>query len=115
MSCSYFTWDAHKFPNSVDMINKVAAKGRKMVTIIDPHIKKDDNYFVHKEATEKGHYVKNKDGSDYEGWCWPGMCGAVLLFYYYLHFHIADVINYVMCVSLVPFHVLTAMVSKISK
>ena len=93
MSCSYFTWDAHKFPNSVDMIDKVAAKGRKMVTIIDPHIKKDDNYFVHKEATEKGYYVKNKDGSDYEGWCWPGMCGAVSLFYYHLHFHVADVIN----------------------
>ena len=47
-----------------------------MVTIIDPHIKKDDNYFVHKEATEKGYYVKNKDGADYEGWCWPGTCGA---------------------------------------
>ena len=75
VSLSYFTWDAHKFPNSVDMINKVAAKGRKMVTIIDPHIKKDDNYFIHKEATEKGYYVKDKNGADYEGWCWPGTCG----------------------------------------
>ncbi len=68
----YFTWDAHKFPSSVGMIDKVAAKGRKMVTIIDPHIKRDDNYFVHKESRDAGFYIKNKDGGDYDGWCWPG-------------------------------------------
>ena len=44
----YFTWDAAKFPNSVEMQNKLAAKGRKMVTIIDPHIKRDGNYHIHK-------------------------------------------------------------------
>ena len=52
MSCSfsirYFTWDAAKFPNSIEMQNKLAAKGRKMVTIIDPHIKRDGNYHIHK-------------------------------------------------------------------
>ena len=30
------------------MQNKLAAKGRKMVTIIDPHIKRDGNYHIHK-------------------------------------------------------------------
>ena len=54
------------------MIDKLAAKGRKMVTIIDPHIKRDDNYFVHKEGRDQGFYIKNKDGNDYDGWCWPG-------------------------------------------
>ena len=24
------------------------------------------------EASSKGYYVKNKDGDDYNGWCWPG-------------------------------------------
>lgn len=33
-------------------------KGRKMVTIIDPHIKKDDNYHVYKEAKELGYFIK---------------------------------------------------------
>lgn len=69
----YFTWDKHNFPNPKEMINKVASTGRKVVTIIDPHIKVDDNYYVHKEAKAKGFYIKNEGGSsDFEGHCWPG-------------------------------------------
>ncbi|XP_052275424.1 neutral alpha-glucosidase AB-like isoform X2 [Dreissena polymorpha] len=68
----YFTWDPAKFPNSEEMINNVASKGRKMVTIVDPHLKSDSNYGVYVEARDKGYNVKNKDGGDYDGWCWPG-------------------------------------------
>ncbi len=42
----YFTWDPIKFSDSKSMIDKVAANSRKMVTIIDPHIKKDTGYHV---------------------------------------------------------------------
>jgi len=38
-----------------------------MVTIVDPHIKRDGGYYVHKEAEEKSLYVKSHSGSDYEG------------------------------------------------
>lgn len=41
---------------------QVAAHGRRMVTIVDPHIKRDNNYPVHKEAANKGLYIKDKDG-----------------------------------------------------
>ncbi|XP_071162739.1 neutral alpha-glucosidase AB-like isoform X2 [Mytilus edulis] len=68
----YFTWDGNKFSHSVDMINNVASKGRKMVTIVDPHLKKDDNYKVYADAKSKDLLVKNKDGNEYDGWCWPG-------------------------------------------
>lgn len=68
----YFTWDKTAFPTPELMQEAVAAKGRKMVTIIDPHIKRDKNYHVHTEAESKGLYVKNKDSATYEGWCWPG-------------------------------------------
>ena len=34
-----------------------------MVTIVDPHIKRDAKYAVHKEATAKGLYIKDKDGN----------------------------------------------------
>lgn len=44
----------------------------QMVTIVDPHIKVDSGYQVHNEIRSNNFYVKNKDGSDYEGWCWPG-------------------------------------------
>jgi alpha 1,3-glucosidase len=69
----YFTWDKAMFPNPKDMQVKLASQGRRMVTIVDPHIKRDDSYYIHKEATQKGLYIKDKDGvQDYDGWCWPG-------------------------------------------
>jgi alpha-glucosidase (family GH31 glycosyl hydrolase) len=32
------------------MIDAVASTGRKMVTIVDPHVKRDDKYGLHREA-----------------------------------------------------------------
>ena len=68
----YFTWDESLFPNPVEMQQNISAQGRKMVTIIDPHIKRDTGYRIHTEATDLGLYIKDKDGGDYDGWCWPG-------------------------------------------
>jgi alpha 1,3-glucosidase len=69
----YFTWDKNLFPDPISMQEKLWSQGRRMVTIIDPHVKRDDKYYIHKEATSKGLYIKDKDGKkDYDGWCWPG-------------------------------------------
>ncbi|XP_010906080.1 probable glucan 1,3-alpha-glucosidase [Elaeis guineensis] len=68
----YFTWDRVLFPNPQEMQGKLAAKGRHMVTIVDPHIKRDDSFYIHKEASERGYYVKDASGKDFDGWCWPG-------------------------------------------
>ncbi|XP_042296169.1 neutral alpha-glucosidase AB isoform X2 [Sceloporus undulatus] len=71
----YFTWDPNKFPHPQEMLQRLAAKRRKMVSIVDPHIKVDSGYRVHNEIRSQGFYVKTKDGGDYEGWCWPGSAG----------------------------------------
>jgi len=69
----YFTWDSSKFGQPEVMLKNLSDKGRKLVTIVDPHIKRDSGYHVHKEAMEKHYYVRRPDGdSDYEGHCWPG-------------------------------------------
>lgn len=65
-------WDKSYFPTPLEMQRNITRHGRKMVTIIDPHLKRDENYYIHKEASSKGLYVKNKDGGDFDGWCWPG-------------------------------------------
>lgn len=65
--CRYFTWDSIRFAHPQEMVTNLTAKGRKMVIIIDPHIKREGGYFVHEDATNLGYYVKNKDGKDYEG------------------------------------------------
>lgn len=43
-----------------------------MVTIVDPHIKRDPGYIVHKLAQSEGIYVKDRDDKEYDGHCWPG-------------------------------------------
>lgn len=83
----YFTWDRHHFPDPGRMVSLLEARGRRLVTIIDPHIKRDDNYFLHADATSRGYYVKNRDGNVFDGWCWPGSSS-------YLDFHRTDVQEY---------------------
>lgn len=71
----YFTWDPIKFPTPKDMLRGLMDKKRKLVAIVDPHIRVDSGYRIHNEISSKNFYVKNKDGGDYEGWCWPGNSG----------------------------------------
>ena len=68
----YFTWDRSKFPKPREMQELLAATGRKMVTIVDPHIKKDHGYAVYKEAHDKKLFIQKPDGSELDGYCWPG-------------------------------------------
>ena len=69
----YFTWDKSLFPNPKEMQDKLWSQGRRMVTIVDPHVKRDNGYYIHKQAASNGLYIKDKDGKkDYDGWCWPG-------------------------------------------
>ncbi len=68
----YWTWDKSVFPDPIEMQKNLTAHGRKMVTIVDPHIKRDNNWATHNEATSLGYYIKDKNGKDYDGWCWPG-------------------------------------------
>ena len=51
---------------------RLAGKGRELVTIVDPHMKRDANWAVHTNALDKGYYVKTAGDAVYEGWCWPG-------------------------------------------
>jgi len=68
----YFTWDSNKFPTPLQMQASLSGKKRKMVTIVDPHIKRESGYYIHSEATDQSLYVKTKDAGDFEGHCWPG-------------------------------------------
>eukprot|EP00954_Amorphochlora_amoebiformis_P030930 1395411-Amorphochlora_amoeboformis.AAC.1 len=59
-----------------------------MVTIIDPHIKRDSGYHVHRDAEAQKLYVRDASGNKpYEGWCWPGSVS-------YLDFFNPDTLEY---------------------
>ncbi|KDQ56418.1 glycoside hydrolase family 31 protein [Jaapia argillacea MUCL 33604] len=77
----YFIWDRKNFPDPVDMMKDVEAVGRKMVVIVDPHLKRSSNYPVYQEASELNVLVKPKNGEgEYEGWCWSGSSSWVDFF-----------------------------------
>ncbi|KAI1340920.1 glycoside hydrolase family 31 protein [Xylariaceae sp. FL0016] len=68
----YFEWDYDMFRDPMAMGQHLDAHGRKLVVIIDPHIKNVNNYYVSDEMKSKGVAVKNKDNNVFDGWCWPG-------------------------------------------
>lgn len=78
----YFQFNPQNFTTTdlAQMNEEVAAEGRYMTTILDPHIKVSDDYFVYadgqtleKASTANSIFVKNVDGlTDFEGTCWPG-------------------------------------------
>lgn len=68
----YFTWDPLTFPNPEHMHKTLDKRERKLVAIIDPHIKNTGDYPIVDELKSKDLAVHNKDDNIYEGWCWPG-------------------------------------------
>lgn len=67
-----FTWDKNYFPEPERMLKQLKDRGFKVVTIIDPGIKKDSTYSVYTSGLKKDVYVKYPDGSNYIGTVWPG-------------------------------------------
>jgi alpha-glucosidase (family GH31 glycosyl hydrolase) len=63
----YFTFNHEKFPEPLKMIEHLSAKGRKMVTIVDPHIKNDQGFEVSANLRKLGFLMKDKDGQVYNG------------------------------------------------
>lgn len=67
-----FTWDKNKFPHPEKTIRELKEEGFKVVTIIDPGVKVDNNYSVYKEGIENNYFAKDKNGQVYENVVWPG-------------------------------------------
>lgn len=68
----YFTWNEDQFPNPEEMLAELDETKRKLVTIIDPHIKAVSGYPVYEQLVAKKYAVQNTEGGPFEGHCWPG-------------------------------------------
>ena len=73
----YFTWDYEAFPKPLDLMRYVKSIGLHLTYIIDPHIKKDPEYFFYGNNSIRDFFVKTPEGADYEGECWPGLSSYV--------------------------------------
>lgn len=46
----YFSFDESLYPTVDSMIARLEKKGRKIVTIVDPHVLIDEEYYVYSES-----------------------------------------------------------------
>lgn len=69
-----FTFDGKKFPDPKSLIKELKKKGFRVVVIMDPGIKAEENYSPYLEGKEKDLFVKYPDGEEYQGQVWPGWC-----------------------------------------
>lgn len=66
-SKKYFTWDPVTFGDRKSLVSNLTSKGRRLITIIDPHIKKDPGYHIYQEGTKNGYFTKDNKNNDFEG------------------------------------------------
>ncbi|CAN6607920.1 glucosidase 2 subunit alpha [Trichomonascus vanleenenianus] len=68
----YFNWDHESFPDPKAMCEVLGEKKRKLVAIVDPHIKAIETNDLYAEIKKKDVAIVDKDGKIFEGRCWPG-------------------------------------------
>lgn len=68
------TWNRERFPDPPGMISRLAEKGFKVVTIVNPGIKINPDNYVWRSGYEKNVFCRRHDGALLEGEVWPGTC-----------------------------------------
>jgi alpha-glucosidase len=69
-----FTWDASRFPDPPRMLSQLHAQNMRLVTIIDPGTKIDENNAVYREGIEHDYFCRYENGKIFTGNVWPGPC-----------------------------------------
>src|SRR5215211_7233044 len=69
-----FTWNDERFPDPEGLISDLGEQGFRVVTIVDPGVKVDENYDVYAEGRERDLFCKKRDGEEYHNAVWPGVC-----------------------------------------
>lgn len=68
-----FTWNGKRYHGDPKgFLARMAARGFKPVTIIDPGVKKEKGYYMYDEGVENGYFAKTPAGDIYENAVWPG-------------------------------------------
>ena len=58
--------------NPQEIMEKLKEKGFKVVTIVDPGVKKEKGYTIYDEGLKNGYFATDKDGVVYVNKVWPG-------------------------------------------
>ncbi|HEV2426280.1 MAG TPA: TIM-barrel domain-containing protein, partial [Terriglobia bacterium] len=67
-----FTWNRSRFPDPSGLLHDLHQHGFHVVTIVDPGVKQDANYFVYQQGLAGNDFAKLPDGEVFVGPVWPG-------------------------------------------
>lgn len=67
-----FTWDNKRFPDPSGLLKRLRDMGFRVVTIIDPGVKKNKGYKIYDEGIKNGYFAADADGIPYVNKVWPG-------------------------------------------
>lgn len=67
-----FTWNKDRFPDPAAMLTDLRRQGFRVVTIIDPGVKVDPDYWVYQQGQAGNEFVRMPDGKPFIGKVWPG-------------------------------------------
>jgi alpha-glucosidase len=69
-----FTWNTAQFPDPGQLINDLHKQGLRLVTIINPGTKIDEDYFLYKQGIERDYFCRLESDELFKGSVWPGEC-----------------------------------------
>ena len=67
-----FSVDEERFGGLLALSESASERGARLVTIIDPAIRRDPGYDLYDEGVARGFFVAEEDGTIHEGTVWPG-------------------------------------------
>ncbi len=69
-----FTSDPERFPDLAALAEQAHAQGVRLVTIVDPGVKRDRRYAVYRSGAERGVFCQLPNGREFVAPVWPGWC-----------------------------------------
>ena len=67
-----FTWNKEQFDDAGTLLSDLKGQGFKAVTIVDPGVKVEKDYYMYEEGIANDYYAKTPDGETYVNKVWPG-------------------------------------------
>ncbi len=67
-----FTWHPGRFPDPKGLIADLARQGFRVVAIVDPGVKVDEEWSVYREGRERDVFCRRDDGEAWSLRVWPG-------------------------------------------
>jgi alpha-glucosidase len=68
-----FTWNTDRFPDAPGMLKRLGDDGFRVITIIDPGVKREPGYGVYDEGLRRDVFCRTDGGDIYLGQVWPGI------------------------------------------